>query len=99
MPLPSRPTTDHRRRFRRLLAIVVAVAVVAVVAALAVLAAQGIALRVPLVIAMTAGIGGSVLLAGALMGLVFASASSGHDDAVVDPTNEQGRPEGRPWRR
>lgn len=84
-------------RFRRLLAVVAVVAVVTVAAALAVLDAEGVVLRPTVVIALTLGIGGSVLLAGALMGLVFVSAASGHDDAVKDPTNEQGRPEGRPW--
>jgi hypothetical protein len=30
----------------------------------------------------------SVLLAGALMGLVFLSSGSGHDDVVIDPLSE-----------
>lgn len=98
MTRPGKTPTD-RQRFARLMAIAAAVAVVAVAGALAILASGGTVLRPQLIIAVAAGIGGSVLLAGALMGLVFASARSGHDDAVIDPTNEQGRPEGRPWRR
>jgi hypothetical protein len=35
------------------------------------------------------GIFASVLLAAALMGLVFLSAGSGHDDAIVDPFSNQ----------
>ena len=38
------------------------------------------------------GIFASVLLAAALMGLVFLSAGSGHDDAISDPfSDEPGR--------
>jgi magnesium-transporting ATPase (P-type) len=32
----------------------------------------------------------SVLLAAALMGLVFLSSGSGHDDIIVDPTKDEG---------
>ncbi len=98
MPSPPRPS-DHRRRFLRLLAVTAAVALTSCAAALVALNATGVALRLPVVIAVCAGVGGSVVLAGALMALVFASARSGHDDAVVDPTNAKGRPEGRPWQR
>ncbi len=87
---------DHWRRFRRLMAIAAVVAAVTVATALTGLAAQGVTLRLPLVLAVAAGITGSVMLAGALMGLVFVSARSGHDDAVK-ALNKQGRPKGRPW--
>jgi hypothetical protein len=36
------------------------------------------------------GIFFSVLLAAALMGLVFLSAGSGHDEAIIDPFKDQG---------
>jgi choline-glycine betaine transporter len=87
---------DHWHRFRRLLAVAAVVAAVTVAAALTGLAAQGVTLRLPLVLAVAAGITGSIMLAAALMGLVFVSARSGHDDAVK-ALNEQGRPTGRPW--
>jgi hypothetical protein len=38
-----------------------------------------------MVIATTAGVGLSVMLGAALMGLVFLSSGSGHDEAVEDP--------------
>ncbi len=94
-PSPIR-RIDHWRRYRRLLAVALVVAGAAVAAALASLVAHGVELRLPLIIAVVAGITGSVMLAGALMGLVFVSARSGHDDAVEYPLNEQGRREGRP---
>lgn len=98
-----RDSTDtaapHWRRYRRLMALMLALAVTAIATALAVLHHEGVVMHLNFVIAMGLGIGVSLLLAGALMGLVFVSANSGHDDAVERhnlPTTEQGRPEGRP---
>jgi len=82
MAASSDGRVDHWRRFRRLLAVAATVAAIAVAAALTGLAVQGIELRLPLVIAVTVGISGSIMLAATLMGLVFVSARSGHDDAV-----------------
>ncbi len=98
MPIPRADVTgpSHWRRYRRLLALMLAVAVVAIAVALVVLHGEGVVLRLHFVVALALGIGVSLLLAGALMGLVFLSAASGHDDAV-ERTNEQGRPVGRPW--
>ncbi len=39
-------------------------------------------------IATALGIGFAMLLMSALMGLVFLSAGTGHDDAIVDPLDE-----------
>ena len=77
---PPPPNAWHG--FRRLLAVTLAVAVVAVAVALAVLQNEGVALRAPFVIALGLGIALSLVLAGALMGLIFVSARSGHDDRV-----------------
>jgi hypothetical protein len=38
-----------------------------------------------MVIATAAGVGLSVMLGAALMGLVFLSSGSGHDEAIEDP--------------
>ena len=76
------PPQHHWRRYRRLLAMMLVLAVATVVAALTVLHREGVALRPNFVIALALGIGASLLLAGALMGLVFVSANSGHDDDV-----------------
>ena len=40
---------------------------------------------IPMAIATAAGVFVSVLLAAALMGLVFLSSGSGHDEAIKDP--------------
>lgn len=40
-------------------------------------------------IATALGIGFTMLLASALMGLVFLSSGTGHDDAVVDPLEDE----------
>ena len=42
-------------------------------------------LTLHMIIATTAGVGLSVMLGAALMGLVFLSSGSGHDEAIEDP--------------
>ncbi len=82
---PLRPA-DHWRRFRRLMVFMVTIAALAIAGALWSLHRDGVVLHWQFMLAMGLGIGMSLLLAGALMGLVFVSANSGHDDAVIDPT-------------
>lgn len=72
------------RRFWRLIAVTAIVAALAIGAALWVMRLEGTPLRLHLVMAMSVGIGLTLLIAGALMGLLFYSARSGHDDAVAD---------------
>jgi len=72
----------HWRRFRRLMGVMFGLAVLAIALALALLHAQGVVFHLHFVIALGLGIGVSLMLAGALMGLVFISASSGHDEEV-----------------
>lgn len=72
------------RRFWRLMAVVAAIAIAAVLGALAYMQATGTPLRLHFVIALTLGIGLTLLLAGALMGLLFFSARSGHDEPAFD---------------
>ncbi len=86
----------HWRRYRRLLGLMFALAVATIAGALVVLHGQGVVLRPNFVIALSLGIGLSLLLAGALMGLVFVSANSGHDDAVERPRQQPGK---GPWDR
>lgn len=69
-------------RYRRLMRWMSLAAAVAVVAALAWLRLTGGPLPIHMVVATIAGVGFSVLLGTALMGLVFLSAGSGHDDDV-----------------
>jgi hypothetical protein len=83
-PMPVR--IDHWRRFRRLMAFMFGIASIAIAGALWTLRRDGVVLHWQFVLALGLGIGASLLLAGVLMGLVFVSANSGHDDAVIDPT-------------
>ncbi len=90
--------TDRRspwRQFRRTMAWMAGFAAVSIAVALLVLQAQGVVLRFHLVIAIALAIGVSILLAGGLMGLVFASDRGGYDETTIDP-DEKGRPGGRP---
>lgn len=91
-PAVSPIARDHWRRYRRALALMAGLAAATIAVALLVLHHDGVVLRPNMVIALGLGIGVSLLLAGALMGLAFVSANSGHDDAA----NEQGRPRRRP---
>lgn len=68
--------------FWRLLRIVTLCALLAVLAALGVLLATGAPARWELWLAVAGGVGGTVMLSGALMGLVFVSNRSGHDNSV-----------------
>jgi hypothetical protein len=72
------------RRYRRLMAWMTLAAALAVLAALAYLKSALGALPLPIILATIAGIGLSVVLAGALMGLVFLSSGTGHDQDVAD---------------
>lgn len=78
----SKQPRDHWHRFRRLMTMMVTIAAVTVAAALWVLHREGVILRLHVMIALSLGIGLAIVLAGVLMGLVFVSASSGHDDSI-----------------
>ena len=68
--------------FKRLMRVVVLCAVLAVIAALATLHFTGAPARWEMWLAVAGGVAGTILLTGALMGLVFISSRSGHDDSV-----------------
>ncbi|RVT92365.1 hypothetical protein [Sphingomonas crocodyli] len=70
-------------RYRWIMRWVLAAAVAAVGATILYLRADGSPLSWATLIAVIAGVGLSVLLAGALMGLLFMSAGSGHDADVA----------------
>src|SRR3546814_3766311 len=76
-------------RYRRLMWGMAIVSLVAVAGALLYLRwSMGDALTIHMIIATAAGVGLSVLLGAALMGLVFLSSGSGHDEAIDDPLTE-----------
>ena len=76
-------------RYRWIMRWVIAAAVLSVMAALLWLKAEGSPLTVAVVIATSAGVALSVLLAGALMGLIFLSSGSGHDEDVARHDDEE----------
>lgn len=80
---PSAPAPgDHWRRFWRLMLVTTVFAFGAAGLAIWAMLADGVPFRLHFVIALGGGIVLTLLLAGALMGLVFVSNRSGHDDAV-----------------
>ncbi|PKP96729.1 MAG: hypothetical protein CVT74_16170 [Alphaproteobacteria bacterium HGW-Alphaproteobacteria-13] len=73
-------------RYWRLMRGMAIVSLLAVVGALGWLRyTMGDALTIHMMIATAAGVGLSVMLGAALMGLVFLSSGSGHDESVEDP--------------
>lgn len=76
-------------RFRRLMKFMVAVTLTVVAAALVLLYKVNGFVSVHLYIATALGIGFAMLLMSVLMGLVFLSSGTGHDDAIIDPLDDQ----------
>ena len=64
--------------------------------ALGVLYASGALVSIHFVIATALGIGVTMMLMAALMGLVFLSSGTGHDESIADPLNEDDEPGRRP---
>jgi hypothetical protein len=81
-PQRNSPQASIWRPFKRLMALTSGLAVIAVLAALAWLDATGAPPRWELYLAVSVGIAGTLLLTGALMGLVFVSSRSGHDESI-----------------
>lgn len=86
-PLDDRDTSNVAwTRYRRLMKWMALVSLVAVIVALGWLRhVLGDQFNIHMIIATTAGVGLSVMLGAALMGLVFLSSGSGHDEAIEDP--------------
>ena len=76
-------------RYRWIMRWVIAAAVLSVGAALLYLWAAGVSLNATVIIATSAGVALTVLLGGALMGLVFLSAGTGHDEDVANFEEEE----------
>ena len=73
------------RRYRRLMGWMVFASLIATIGCLYLLGQIIGDIPIHMLIATSAGVFLSVLLASALMGLVFLSSGSGHDDAIHDP--------------
>ncbi len=85
-PPPRSSGTDYERaalawaRYKRLMKWMVLVAIVTIALSLVYLGQSGEPLRLHMVVATIAGVGFSILVGTGLMGLVFLSARSGHDE-------------------
>jgi hypothetical protein len=80
-PLPS-PRLSLLRQFRRIMRWVALFSIVIAGLAVLLVTRGDSGVHIHMMIATALGAGLSVLLAGALMGLVFLSAKSGHDENV-----------------
>jgi hypothetical protein len=88
-PLDEPRNSAHAwRRYRRLMAGMGLLTVVVIVVALCVLYALGALVTIHVVIATILGIGVTMMLMAALMGLVFLSSGTGHDEAIEDRLND-----------
>ena len=90
-PLDDRATAQFAwARYKRLMLGMSGVSLAAVCIALTYLYMElGDALSIHMIIATTAGVGLSVLLGAALMGLVFLSSGTGHDESIEDPFEDE----------
>jgi len=91
MPKPRNRLSDPAQavrawaRYRWLMRWVIAAAATSVAAALYYLKMAGAPMTAAVLIATTAGVALTVLLAGALMGLIFLSSGTGHDEDITRP--------------
>lgn len=91
-PLENAGISAHAwARYRRLMKLMVTITFTAVVGALSYFYFQDDSLPIHFYIATALGITGAMLLMSALMGLVFLSSGTGHDEAVIDPLDETKR--------
>lgn len=89
-PLDDPATAAHAwARFRRLMWLMLTVTITCVIGACVVLYRQHGLVSVHLYIATAIGIGFMMLLTSALMGLVFLSHGTGHDESIVDPLEDE----------
>ena len=94
--VPRSPLDDPRNagfawaRYRRLMKAMAGVTLVVVVAALALLEHLGALPSIHFYIAAALGIAVTMLLMAALMGLVFLSSGTGHDDSIINPFDDDG---------
>jgi hypothetical protein len=93
-PIPTRRGQDFERaslawdRYKRMMRWMVLVAIVCVLLSLIYLKSFGDPVPVHMMIATIAGVGLTVLVGTGLMGLVFLSNRSGHDEEAARPSGE-----------
>jgi hypothetical protein len=84
----SRVSAHAWARYRRLMKLMAGITGVVVIGALAFFYFEGDQLPIHFYIATALGIGAAMMLMSALMGLVFLSSGTGHDEAVTDATRD-----------
>ena len=84
MPPPNQTRAQAVADFRRLMRWMLLLSVVLIALALLSFGIFDIALTPAMVISTIAGVGLSMLVGTGLMGLIFMSANSGHDDEAAD---------------
>jgi len=90
-PLDDPQTAAHAwARYRRLMRFMFLTTLGVVLLALAVIYREGGFVSAHFFIATALGIGFAMLLTSALMGLVFLSSGTGHDETIEDPFDDDG---------
>ena len=95
MKIPRSPLDDPGNaayawaRYRRLMRFMFLVTVGVVILSMALLYKSNGFVSIHFYIATALGIGFAMLLMSALMGLVFLSSGTGHDEAIVDPLEDE----------
>lgn len=93
--IPTSPLDDPDQaahawaRYKRLMRFMVAVTLTVIVIALVLLYRSNGFVSIHFYIATALGIGFAMLLMSALMGLVFLSSGTGHDESIVDPLADE----------
>jgi hypothetical protein len=87
-PIPDRERTSQAwLRYKALMSWMALAAIVAVLLALLYLWMSGVNFTIHMAIATAAGVGLSVLLGTALMGLIYFSSHSGHDEGAHESSS------------
>ena len=95
-PLDDPRTSAHAwRRYKRLMRWMFAFTIAVVIVALALVYRQTGMVSVHFFIATALGVGFAMLLMSALMGLVFLSSGTGHDEAISDLEDDDQVGDGR----
>ncbi len=76
-------------RYRRIMRWMMLITVTLVVGAVVILYRRSGEVSIHMYIATALGIGGVMLLGSALMGLVFLSSGTGHDESIVNPLDDE----------
>lgn len=94
MPTPPSPLEDPDKaafawaRYKRLMRFMAGITALTVAIALTVLYRSGALISIHFIIATGLGIGVAMMLMAALMGLVFLSNGTGHDDSIGERDDE-----------